>query len=398
MELRHWDRRPLVLIVDDTPANLRLLADLLKEGGCEVRVAPSGQLALDLAARHLPDLILLDIAMPGMDGFEVCRRLKADPACRSVPVIFISASTEEEDKVRCFREGGVDYVTKPFQSAEVEARVEAHLSLYRYRQHLEQLVERKVREVAATLDRAARAEKAAMLGLLSAGIAHEINQPLNVLKMRADSLLYWAGQGSPAPLDELLRDVETISRCAGQIGDIIHHMRALAREQKPDRTEPCSLPAAVRNALLLAGSRLAAHGVEVGVDVCGPAAEVRMSPVHAEQILVNLLANALQALDRIDRPDKRVDVRVRPGVRTVTLEVADNGPGIPEADRERIFEPFFSTGSAGENMGLGLSILKQIVQSYGGSIRAEGNPAGGASILVELPADQPENGGGEDGT
>ena len=146
--------RGSILVVDDTPANLTLLSRMLGERGYRVRPVPSGNLALKAAASDPPDLVLLDISMPEMDGYEVCRLMKEDPRLRDVPVIFISALTETEDKVKAFRHGGVDYVTKPFQIEEVEARVDAHLRLrsaqaeiMRYNRYLERLVDEKVKEI-----------------------------------------------------------------------------------------------------------------------------------------------------------------------------------------------------------------------------------------------------------
>jgi DNA-binding response OmpR family regulator len=118
-----------ILIVDDEPANLRLLSDMLVDQGYQVRLAPSGKLALMNVRTTPPDLILLDIRMPGLSGFEVCEQLKADPQTRAIPVIFVSAMDEIEDKVKAFALGGVDYVTKPFRVEEVLARVETHLAL-----------------------------------------------------------------------------------------------------------------------------------------------------------------------------------------------------------------------------------------------------------------------------
>ncbi len=139
-----------ILVVDDVPANLTLLAGMLKEKGYRVRPVPSGKLALKAVEREPPDLILLDITMPEMDGFEVCRRLKEDVRFRDIPVIFISALTETLDKVKAFGTGGVDYVTKPFQFEEVAARVETHLKLRRYQAHLEDLVQEQVKEICAS--------------------------------------------------------------------------------------------------------------------------------------------------------------------------------------------------------------------------------------------------------
>jgi putative two-component system response regulator len=146
--------RGSILVVDDTAANLTLLSRMLGERGYRVRPVPSGSLALKAAQSDPPDLVLLDISMPEMDGFEVCRLMKEDPRLREIPIIFISALTETEGKVKAFRRGGVDYVTKPFQIEEVEARVETHIrlrnaqaELARYNRYLEQLVEEKVREI-----------------------------------------------------------------------------------------------------------------------------------------------------------------------------------------------------------------------------------------------------------
>ncbi|HJW27595.1 MAG TPA: HD domain-containing phosphohydrolase [Rhodocyclaceae bacterium] len=134
-----------IVIVDDNPNNLRVLSSMLEAAGFDVRPALSGELALRSIALSPPELVLLDIRMPGMDGYETCRRLKADDRARDIPVIFISALSETEDKLAAFQAGGVDYVTKPFQSEEVLARVRTHLQLYRMQQHLEVVVEERTR-------------------------------------------------------------------------------------------------------------------------------------------------------------------------------------------------------------------------------------------------------------
>lgn len=136
-----------ILAVDDTPASLMLLTDILKSEGYEVRSAINGELALYAAASNPPELILLDIRMPGMDGFEVCRRLKAAEATREVPVIFVSAVLETDEKIRGFELGAVDYVTKPYNREELLARVRTHLELQRLRSHLEDVVDERTAEL-----------------------------------------------------------------------------------------------------------------------------------------------------------------------------------------------------------------------------------------------------------
>jgi len=153
--MRHWDEAPDILLVDDTPANLHMLSDLLRAEGYRTRSARSGEMALRAASTQCPDLVLLDVMMPGMDGYEVCRRMKSAPELAGVPVIFLSALAETEDKVEAFAVGAVDYVTKPLQIDEVRARVKTHLRLRRLQleieqnnRELERRVEAQVREIA----------------------------------------------------------------------------------------------------------------------------------------------------------------------------------------------------------------------------------------------------------
>jgi CheY-like chemotaxis protein len=140
-----------IMVVDDQPANLKLMEGMLKRQGYVVRTFPRGRMALEAASKELPDLILLDITMPEMSGFEVCERLKADKKLASIPVIFLSALSETEDKVKAFQSGGVDYITKPFQFEEVQARVEIHIQLKRARQAERDLLEKTLNGVIRTL-------------------------------------------------------------------------------------------------------------------------------------------------------------------------------------------------------------------------------------------------------
>lgn len=140
-------RQASILVVDDTPASLKLLTDIMKAEGYEVRSAISGELALHAAISHAPDLVLLDIRMPDMDGFEVCRRLKVAPETSKVPIIFVSAASETEEKVRGFELGAVDYVTKPYQRNELLARVRTHLELHQLRHHLTEIVDQQTAQL-----------------------------------------------------------------------------------------------------------------------------------------------------------------------------------------------------------------------------------------------------------
>lgn len=177
-----------ILIVDDTPNNLRFLSKMLTEQGYEVRKAINGAMALKSVQSEPPDLILLDIMMPELNGYEVCSALKSDQRTREIPIIFLSALDEVMDKVKAFKVGGIDYITKPFQFEEVLVRVKTHLTLRQLTQDLEKRVaertqemQQALRELQQTQLQLVQHEKMSTLGQLVAGIGHEINNPINLI-------------------------------------------------------------------------------------------------------------------------------------------------------------------------------------------------------------------------
>ena len=204
---------PSIMVVDDTPANLRLLDDLLRQQGYQVRLFPRGALALKAAAMHPPSLILLDIMMPEMDGFEVCRQLKANPALSGIPVIFISALADTDNKVKAFAHGGMDYVTKPFQEGEVLARVRTHLALYAMQQaqaRQQALLEEQVNERTADL---LRAQQVAHIG------SWKLDLRTQTLNWSPETYrLFGVAEGTPVHLNAFMAKVHPSDR-----EKVIHH-------------------------------------------------------------------------------------------------------------------------------------------------------------------------------
>ncbi len=409
-----------VLVVDDNPANLQLLESILHERGYSVRGALSGRVALRAARSRPPDIVLLDIRMPEMTGFEVCRELQTDERLRPVPVIFISAATDPEDKVRAFREGGRDYVTKPFQAEEVLARVETHLSLARAQAGLSARnaeLEKALADLKAAQARLVESEKMASLGLLTAGIAHELNNPLNfvagsvqgirrtldpVRQLLADfgrsaeegpalsgTIREWLEANDADELRETLEEL-SVNACTGveRAAEIVRGLRIFSRLDEADR-KATNLHENLEAALLLVHSRYAGR---IRID----RQYAELPPWHCQtgrinQVFLNLLVNAVDSIlgKAAQGPDEVIGIRTglenRGGSRWAVVEVSDTGTGMGAHVREHLFEPFFTTKEVGRGTGLGLAISRTIVQEHGGVIEVESREGVGSTFRVLLP-------------
>uniref|UniRef100_A0A7C1FD31 histidine kinase n=1 Tax=Ammonifex degensii TaxID=42838 RepID=A0A7C1FD31_9THEO len=254
----------------------------------------------------------------------------------------------------------------------------------------------KLREEQRRLqEHTAKLERLASLGTMSAGIAHEINQPLNVIRILTDGMLFWHKRERPLEPDKVIENLEKISAQISRIDEIIKHMRSFANIGRDmGKPEPVSLNDAVNGALGMLGRQLAVHGIVVRRMLAPGLPVVRGHTGRLEEIVVNLVVNAMQALDKVNRTEKEIVCRTWAEAGKVCLAVEDNGTGIDAALKERIFEPFFTTKPPGEGIGLGLCIVQSIVTRYGGRVTATNNARGGATFTVELPAvPQEENGG-----
>jgi signal transduction histidine kinase len=353
-----------ILIVDDTPANLGVLVETLGTAGYQLMVAEDGEEALAQTEQTLPDLILLDVMMPGIDGFETCRRLKARSNTRDVPVLFMTALSEIADKVKAFGAGGVDYITKPIEHEEALARIRTHLALRRLRRELQEQLTLKERFMRIA--------------------GHDLRNPLCLILMAAE--LARRQPGVPA---------ETV-RYIGNIGDSATQMRRIIdtfldlRPAAPGETRPGARSRVDLNLLADAVVRQhtpAAERKQITLE-SALAADLPLAHCdagHAYQAFANFTSNALKFTPGGGRVV--VGTRLTPG--GVRVEVSDTGPGVPAAERDQLFREHARLSprpTAGEESnGLGLAIVRHLVEAQSGTVGAEFPAAGGSVFWFELP-------------
>jgi two-component system sensor histidine kinase/response regulator len=380
-----------ILVVDDTPANLVLLTRLLQAQGYQARPVPGGELALQAAKKDPPDLVLLDINMPEMNGYEVCARLKRDPALAAIPVIFISAFSDTMDKVKGFELGAVDYVTKPFQFEEIEARVRLHLEVARLRRelerhnaNLEQTVARRTRELAeanarlAILDQA----KSDFLGLIS----HELHTPLCGLFGSAD-LLFGEFAGHPRAAEYVGMFEQSRRRLQTLIDDALL-LTAINTAASGGPPPPCPLQEVLEAAL--GQARILAQDRQVQLGGIPPdLGEVLGLP----DFLVRALQSLLETAVKFSRPGAQVRLRRESGQGALILILEADGESIPEAVLPRFFNllAVSETIIPGGDLGLAPALAERIVSLYGGSVAVENLAPPGIRLTVRLPAPASRN-------
>lgn len=402
-----------ILVVDDKPANLRLLTDMLTKRGHVVRPVPSGDLALRAAHVELPDLVLLDIKMPEMDGFEVCRRFKETPPLRKIPIIFISAHSETEDKLRAFQLGAVDYVAKPFQVEEVLARVQAHLTIRhlmeenrKYQEGLEAEVERRTREAEAANERLRNVTHAVEMGTLVSGILHELKNALFPLSATSEMLMeevdsldrFFRSEGENARPGGLPGRMERMRAMAGRLEPYTRKLERFAETMlaasRSVRMEPEPQPFDLRRYvedlenLIRVWSKRSEVRKAIFIETRVPEHPVMAyaDPEHFFQIAANLCKNAADAIEKTGA----ITLEAKPdGDFFTEFSVADTGAGIPPREITRIFGSFYTTKGAETGTGLGLSICQELVDQNYGRLFLETRPGQGTRFRILLPSKIP---------
>jgi len=428
-----------ILVIDDSPTNLEILHDVLGGAGFEVLVEMDGISGIEQVESNPPDLILLDVMMPKMDGFETCRRLQANPLTKHIPIIFITALTEAEEKVKGLQLGAVDYITKPFEQNEVLARINLHLKLCKLNSELDkqkQELEIRVKERTIELSQAleelkqtqlqlVQTEKISSLGQLVAGVAHEVNNPIGFISTN----LHYANQY----IEDLLRLVQLFQKSCSNPGaeveeqieimDLQHIQKDLPKLMSSmklgtdtikgimqslrnfSRTDGenkkfVDIHEGIEATLMILQHRLKAYPKRPAIKVIKNYSilpKIKCYPGQLNQVFMNLLANAIDVLEEsmIDSQNLSSDNMItNPQIHIatsidkhqVTIKIADNGKGMPESIRSDIFQAFFTTKPEGKGTGLGLSISYQIItENHGGNLECISSPGKGTEFLIQIP-------------
>ncbi|MDO9256110.1 MAG: response regulator [Bacteroidales bacterium] len=363
---------PDILIVDDVPANLKVLGDILKGEGYKVRPVPNGALALKVAEKEKPDLILLDIMMPDMDGYEVCRRLKEMEDLKDIPVIFISALNDTKDIVKALQSGAVDFITKPFQSEEIAARVNTHLKLHRQSIMLREQ-SKQLQELNASKDK------------LFSIIAHDLRGPLGGFMGLAEMI---ADESQPLTSDEKKDMIQVLSRSARNIYQLLENLLEWSQMQQGHTAfspRLTSLKKLVTDStkMLMEVSRKKNIGITVEVDT---EQEVFADKNMIQSVVRNLVSNAIKFTPKGGRIIITADLTEN---NTSVITVKDTGIGMSSELVSNLFHINVNSsrpGTEGENStGLGLLLCKEFVERHGGEIWVESEEEKGSLFCFTLP-------------
>jgi len=393
-----------ILVVDDTPANLDLLSQILELEGYEVSFATNGKQALELASINTPDLILLDIMMPEMDGIETCRRLKSLANVKEIPVIFITAKTDRKDVAEGFMVGGMDYICKPVQQEEVCARVECHLKLQALVKARDELItqlcdytkkiETKVEEQNKQLQ---QSEKLAAIGAMVGEFTHEISTPVGIaitaLSHNVDALNKIKAEYDNDALGE--KEFTYFLDNSFETSDIasrnLKRMIALVKSFKSTTVNQCNdvcrqfyLQECLSDVVASLQPRLkrCPHSLQLE---CKGDILINSYPGTFAQIVINFVNNSLL---HAFKPDDKGLMKLLAEVEgeSLVIRFTDNGCGISEDLQEKIFEKFYTTKLGQEGSGLGLHIVRSLVQEkLHGKVVCYSKEDGGSVFEITLP-------------
>jgi len=405
-----------ILIVDDTPPNIDVLRKTLEPEQYEIAIALNGEAALKVAPKFLPDLILLDIRMPGIDGYETCRKLKENESTGEAPVIFISANSDTKDILEGFRVGGVDYITKPFQAEEVLARVRTHLQLQllikehevarvKMKQTAMELLgknnrlQEAMQQLKLAQKKLVQSEKLAGIGRMSESMCHEILNPLNIIFGITQAM-----EMEQSENEGILKDLASIAEEIKRIETITSTLTDFSAKGEI-KLELANINKVIQKVLGNLKNEGTLDKIEVNQDLTPDLPNSLLDTHLMKQVFINLATNAKQAMEgygtlTVSTEFLSKENNAKSAVPTVSpipndggllrIKFSDTGKGIQNDHMGKIFDPFFSTNP--EKIGMGLSISHTAVEKHGGTITAESDGENGATFIIDLPVVQRNSG------
>ncbi len=365
---------PTILIVDDQPINVQLLKRKLEREGLQVVPAYSGLEALELVAQSKPDLILLDVMMPDMDGIEVCRRLQESAETRAIPIIFVTARTSKEGKLEGLRVGAVDYITKPIDLDETLARVQTQLRFLAIN-----------RDMIALQRRLVDARRAATIGAVTQGIAHNLNNLLGVVMGHLDLI-----KAYPDKPDQVKKNAQQVDNAVARIVSIIKQLSLLVV-----RTHPPYTKGNLQHLLESSVQRFQNDNNLTGaVTIDNPLGELKFDTNYEvfEEVVSKVLINAWESYDAKPADARPISIHTSlversAGNQFLQIRIDDSGRGIDHEIRDRVFEPFVSTKQT-VGVGMGLTIARHALRNLDGEVTLTDRKGGGTSVILLHPLEQ----------
>lgn len=361
----------MVLVVDDEPLNVELLEGLLQVDGHEVMTAADGAAAIEACRTRVPDVVLLDVMMPGIDGVETCRRMREDPRLAATPILVVSAASGREDRMRAIAAGADDFVAKPIDGAEMRQRVRNAVRYHQ--QHVQMLAAR-----------AAAAEAEAMRDALVHMAVHDLRSPLSSLLANLE-LFQITGPALDDEQVDMLQDARLAATRIHRMVDTVLDMNRLESGAVPLVVVTQRLDDMIDAVMQVLSGLLVGRRIEREV----PPLTLECDAPMLERVLTNLIANAAQAT----QPDGRLRVTAVEQLDEVVIEVHDDGPGVPPAECDRIFDKYVQGDGRGVRRsggsGLGLAFCRLATLAHGGRIGLHESPLGGCCIRLIVPLRTP---------